>query len=233
MNEWRQQKQIPERAFRGVIFDMDGTLTRTNDLIFASFNHVAEKYCGRRFTDEEVIGLFGPPEEGALAKVVAPSACDAAMDDLCEFYRTHHGTMAGLHDGIDAVLRLLFQAEIPMAVFTGKGRRTATITLEEVGIARYFDMLVTGSDVVAHKPDPEGITRVTEAWELHPSEVLMIGDALPDVVAARAAGVTPVAVLWDSYDRERVLRALPPYVFERVSDLTSWLSTSLTARTGC
>jgi HAD superfamily hydrolase (TIGR01549 family) len=217
-------------SFRGVIFDMDGTLTRTNELIFASFNHVAEKYCGRRFSVEEVIALFGPPEEGALSKVIAPSSCHDAMDDLCAFYKANHRVMAGLHDGMTAVLDLLRFSRIPMAVFTGKGRRTATITLEEVGIASYIDMLISGSDVAAHKPSPEGIQKVVEAWEMEPSEVLMIGDAMPDLIAARAAGATPVAVLWDSYDRERVLKAEPEYVFHRVDDLKGWLSASLSVR---
>jgi HAD superfamily hydrolase (TIGR01549 family) len=219
-------------SFRGVIFDMDGTLTRTNELIFASFNHVAEKYCGRRFSVEEVIALFGPPEEGALYKVIGPSSCGNAMDDLCAFYKANHRAMAGLHEGMTGILDLLRDSEIPIAVFTGKGRRTATITLEEVGISSYIDLLVSGSDVVAHKPSPEGIQKVVGAWEMEPSEVLMIGDAMPDLIAARAAGATPVAVLWDSYDRERVLNAEPEYVFHHVDDLKGWLSASLSARQG-
>jgi HAD superfamily hydrolase (TIGR01509 family) len=140
--------------------------------------------------------------------------------------------MAGLHDGMTAVLELLRTSRIPMAVFTGKGRRTASITLEEVGISSYIDMLVSGSDVTAHKPSPEGIHQVVKAWEMQPSEVLMIGDAMPDLIAARAAGATPVVVLWDSYDRERVLEAEPEYVFHRVDDLKNWLSASLTERQG-
>jgi HAD superfamily hydrolase (TIGR01509 family) len=217
-------------SFKGVIFDMDGTLTRTNELIFASFNHVTEKYCGRRFSAEEVIALFGPPEEGALSKVVAPASCNEAMDDLCAFYRANHRTMAGLHEGMTGVLEILRASQIPIAVFTGKGRRTATITLEEVGITSYVDLLVSGSDVVAYKPSPEGIHSIVEAWGMAASDVLMIGDAMPDLTAARAAGATPVAVLWDAYDRKRVLEAEPEFVFHRVDDLNRWLSASLSIR---
>jgi pyrophosphatase PpaX len=223
-------RQFPHASFRGAIFDMDGTLTRTNELIFASFNHVAEKYCGRRFSVEEVIGLFGPPEEGALAKVIDPASCGPAMDDLCAFYREHHRVMAGLHDGMSGVLEVLRDAGIPVAVFTGKGRRTATITMEEVGITQFVDILVSGSDVESHKPSPEGIRKVARAWGIDPAELLMIGDAMPDMIAARAAGAIPVAVLWDAYDRDRVLASRPPYVFHRVGDLKEWISASLEGR---
>jgi HAD superfamily hydrolase (TIGR01509 family) len=223
-------RQALHLSFSGAIFDMDGTLTRTNELIFASFNHVAEKYCGRRFSVEEVIGLFGPPEEGALAKVIEPASCEPAMDDLCAFYKANHRAMAGLHDGMTGVLGVLRAAGIPVAVFTGKGRRTATITMEEVGITHFIDILVSGSDVASHKPSPEGIRKVARAWKMDPSKILMIGDAMPDMIAARAAGAVPVAVLWDAYDRENVLASEPPYVFHRVEDLRGWLSASLEAR---
>jgi HAD superfamily hydrolase (TIGR01549 family) len=212
-----------QRVVAGVIFDIDGTLTRTNELIFATFNHVAAKYCGRTYSTREIIALFGPPEEGALIPIVGAERLDAAMDDLCEYYRRQHGAMAGLHDGMEEVLAFLKSRHIPLAVFTGKGRRTAQITLEALGIEGYFDMIVSGNDVVRHKPDPEGILKVIEAYALPPSHVLMIGDAVGDITASRAAGVTPVAVLWDSYDKERVARAGADMVFHEVSGLLAWL----------
>ncbi len=48
-----------------IIFDMDGTLTRTNQLIFDTFNYIAGKYEGRRYSEQEITAMFGPPEEGA------------------------------------------------------------------------------------------------------------------------------------------------------------------------
>ena len=52
--------------FKGIIFDIDGTLTSTNQLIFDSFNHIAKKYLNRTFTDDEIISLFGPTEDAIL-----------------------------------------------------------------------------------------------------------------------------------------------------------------------
>ncbi|MEW6509935.1 MAG: HAD-IA family hydrolase [Bacteroidota bacterium] len=223
-----EQRPSDERSrVAGVIFDIDGTLTKTNELIFASFNHVAEKYVGRRYTPPEIIAMFGPPEEGALAQIVGDEAVGAAMDDLCRYYREHHGRLAGLHPGMQEMLADLRTHGVILAVFTGKGRRTTLITLEALGIDGYFDMIVSGSDLDRHKPDPEGIRRVLEQFGLPAAEVLMVGDSAGDVTAARGAGVTSVAVLWDSYDPERVLRASPDRVFYRVEDLASWFRTSV------
>jgi HAD superfamily hydrolase (TIGR01509 family) len=211
----------------GVLFDIDGTLTRTNELIFATFNFITTRYCGRTYEPREIIALFGPPEEGALIPIVGEERVDAAMDDLCDFYRTHHHAMAALHGGMDEVLAFLKATGVPLGVFTGKGRRTAMITLEALGIAGYFDLIVSGNDVVRHKPDPEGIRKFIEAFSLAPAEVLMVGDALGDVAASKGAGATSVAVLWDSYDRERVARAGADVVFEEVSGFLSWLKSDV------
>ena len=207
----------------GVLFDIDGTLTRTNELIFATFNFIAAKYSNRTYEPREIIALFGPPEEGALIPIVGEERLDEAMDDLCEFYRGHHRAMASLHEGMGDVLSFLGTKGIPLGVFTGKGRRTAMITLEALGIAGYFDMIVSGNDVLRHKPDPEGICRFIDAFGLAPAEVLMVGDALGDITASKAAGATSVAVLWDSYDGERVARAGADAVFHDVGGFFSWL----------
>ena len=52
--------------FKGYIFDIDGTITATNDLIFATFNHVADKYLNKSLTNSEIIALFGPTEDVIL-----------------------------------------------------------------------------------------------------------------------------------------------------------------------
>jgi HAD superfamily hydrolase (TIGR01549 family) len=205
-----------------VIFDIDGTLTRTNELIFASFNHLASRHLGRVFTPAHIVSLFGPPEEGALAKVFGPENIDALMDELCEFYQHHHREMAGVHPGIDELLTFLSERRYRLAVFTGKGRRTTAITLEELDLAKYFDLIVSGNDVVHHKPDPEGIRKVMEEFDLDPGEVLMVGDSLTDIKASRNAGVRVASVLWDCHDPERVLEAKAEFVFYSVGEMLSW-----------
>jgi HAD superfamily hydrolase (TIGR01509 family) len=210
-----------------VIFDMDGTLTRTNELIFESFNHVAEKYAGKRLNPHEIIALFGPPEEGGLAKVVGSEAVDGAMDELCEYYQSHHTRLAALHPGIDGILHYLKSRGVKLAIFTGKGNRTAEITLRELNIARYFDLVVSGSDVVNHKPHHEGITKVIERFALTPDDVLMVGDSLGDVKASRAAGVKVAAVVWDSYDKERLLEANADFVFHTVNEMSEWFKSHI------
>jgi HAD superfamily hydrolase (TIGR01509 family) len=201
---------------------MDGTLTETNELIFASFNHVMQKYLGKTFTPQEIIALFGPPEEGGLQKVLDARQVGTALDELCEFYSHNHAALARLHDGVEEVLQFLHSKEVFLAVFTGKGRRTATITLDAFNLTQYFDLVVSGNDVVNHKPHPEGIQKILSHFSLSPSQAIMIGDGMSDVKASRAAGVKMGAAVWDCYDKERVLAEKTDFVFQDVRQLHEW-----------
>ncbi len=212
---------------RCFIFDMDGTLTQTNQLIYDSFNYIARKYRDRTYTIPEITAMFGPPEEDALLSIVEPGEIDAVMEDYLSFYRANHSRLARLYPGIEETLRFLKERGRTIALFTGKGSRTTAITLEEFGLNAYFDAVVTGNDVENHKPSPEGIRRVLERFSLHPDDALMIGDAVSDVKAARGAGVPVVAVLWDSYGKERVLQMNADFVFHDVSEFHRWVRTEL------
>lgn len=209
-------------AYSCVIFDVDGTLTRTSELIFASFNHVALRHLKRTFAPSDIIALFGPPEEGALLQVFGPDHIDVLMQDLLEFYAANHAAMASLHHGMEDLLRFLRGKGVGLAVFTGKGRCTTSITLDALGITDYFDCVVTGNDVTHHKPHPEGILRILEHFGVGPHDALMVGDSLGDIKASRAAGVRVASVLWDAYDPARVREANPDCLFETVEGITSW-----------
>ncbi len=215
------------RSCRCFIFDMDGTLTQTNQLIYDSFNYIAGKYRGRTYSIPEITAMFGPPEEGALLAIVGPEEIDAVMEDYLTFYRANHARLARLYPGIEDTLRYLRDRKRTLALFTGKGSRTTAITLEEFGLDGYFEAVVTGNDVVNHKPSPEGIRKVLDRFSLRPDEVLMVGDAVSDVAAARGAGVPVAAVLWDSYGKERVLQMNADYVFHDVDEFHRWVRAEL------
>ncbi|MBP7543677.1 MAG: HAD hydrolase-like protein, partial [Ignavibacteriaceae bacterium] len=68
------------------IFDIDGTLTSTNQLIFDSFNHINEKYLGKTLTPEEIISLFGPTEEEIIVELFGENA-EKAISDYFIYYK--------------------------------------------------------------------------------------------------------------------------------------------------
>lgn len=209
------------KLFDGYIFDIDGTLTSTNQLIFDSFNFISKKYLNRTFTDEEIISLFGPTEDVILRQWCS-DRYEEARNDYYKYYRDHHG-IAGLYDGIKEILHILKSESYPIGIFTGKGREASLITLNKLEIDHYFDMIITGDDVENHKPSPEGILKFINHFKLKPEKVLMIGDSVSDVIASREAGIKIASVLWDSYGHEEVKTLNSDYYFYSVKDLNEFL----------
>jgi phosphoglycolate phosphatase/pyrophosphatase PpaX len=206
-----------------VIFDMDGTLTQTNQLIYDAFNDIAVRFQGRTYSPEAITAMFGPPEEGALLTIAGENRIDEAMHEYLKFYRAQHNDLARLYPGILDLLIWLKQRGVRLALFTGKGIHTTTITMEMFGLKPYFDFVVTGNDVVNHKPSSEGIRKILDHFSLSPDDVLMVGDSPSDVKASHEAGVRIAAVLWDSYSKEKMLQLKTDYVFHDVAEFSSWL----------
>jgi HAD superfamily hydrolase (TIGR01549 family) len=215
------------RSFRCIVFDMDGTLTNTNTLIFHSFNHLAEEYLGKRLTPEEIIAYFGPPEEGAVENMLGAEHLSEAMKKYYAFYSDRHNEFATLHEGMRDVLEFLKQHGVACALFTGKGRRTTEISLEKFGIADLFDVVMTGDDVAEYKPSGDGLRRIMRQLSVRPDETLMVGDAVSDIVAARDAGVPVASVLWDSYGKSDVLKMDSDFLFDTVPHFREWIATCI------
>lgn len=211
--------------FKGIIFDIDGTLTSTNELIFASFNFITQKYLGRKYSADEIISLFGPTEDRILEDMCGENF-EQAKKEYYDFYDDNHH-MADLYPGIEDILSNLKKKRILLSIYTGKGRKAAVITLKKLNIHDYFDIIITGDDVVNHKPSGEGITTFIEKFNLETDQVLMIGDAPADVKAARAAGVKIASVLWDSYSKEKVLQLNSDFIFHSVEELKNFLLSNI------
>ena len=211
-----------KNLFDGFIFDIDGTLTSTNQLIFDSFNFIAKKYLNKTFTDEEIIAMFGPTED-VILKEWCGEKFEEARTEYYKYYSDYHWKTK-LYSGIKEILDYLKSNNFPLGIFTGKGRDASMITLRKLNVVHFFDLIVTGDDVINHKPSAEGILKFVNHFGLRKERVLMIGDSVGDVKAAKKAGIKIASVLWDSYRREKVLTLESDYYFHSVEELGKFLT---------
>ena len=214
------------KNYDGIIFDVDGTLVQTHDLIFASFKHVAEKYLNKKITNEEIHSLFGPTED-VILKDWAQHRYDDARNDYYGYYESNHGEMASAFPGLPELVHLIKSKGIKLGIYTGKGRESTIITLKAVGMLEDFDLIITGDDVDKPKPSPEGINLFMEKFGLDKSRVLMVGDAHVDILAADAAGVKSASVLWDSLTAEKVKQLKPDYLFDDVVEFIEFIKENI------
>ncbi len=201
-----------------LLFDLDGTLVDTIDLIVASFRHVLEDLAGHPLTRQEIIDLFGPTEPAIIDRFAGPEQRQAAHDRFFEHYEQNHDRLVTLFPGIPELVREAAERGHPMAVITNKGRRTTAITLEKCGLAPYFPVVVTGDDVARPKPDPEGIRLALARLGTGPARAWYIGDSPVDVLAGRGAGTRTCAVTWGGVHPQEETLAQGPDALCRTAD---------------
>ncbi|MGD8778531.1 MAG: HAD family hydrolase [Ignavibacteria bacterium] len=214
------------KKLEAVIFDIDGTLTSTNELIFSTFNHVSNKYLDKTLSEREIVSYFGPPEDVILKELFTDNH-ELVINDYYEFYESNHKKMADLFPGMKEIILFLHKNKIPLGIFTGKGRKSALITLQQCSVENYFDIIITGDDVENHKPAPDGLEIIVDFLKVDKENTILVGDAPGDIKAARSAGIKIGSVIWDSYDKEKVISMESDYLFENVKDLEEFFYSTL------
>ena len=225
------QRSVPSptpnssRRLKGIIFDMDGTLTSTLPLIVHCVNEISELYLDRKMTLDQVIGTFGPPAREIVGRLTSPlgeSESRRAIDDYYECYNRELPHRALLFPGMEDLLHRLRESGKHLAVFTGVERKLMDLTLDTFRLRQYFHTLVAGDDVTRPKPDPEGVQLALRKLKLQPAEALMVGDSPNDVNAGKQAGVATAAALWSPEGRGDPTTAGPDYTFRSIRELSDF-----------
>ncbi len=186
-----------------VIFDLDGTLTRSEEGIWNSVKYAAEKL-GFPEPDAATLRKFiGPPLAYSFREYMGMD--DAMADKAVETYRERYNVV-GLFEnrvfpGIRRLLRTLKQEGWYIAVATGKPQLTSERVIAHFGLDKYIEKIVgPTADRKAEKTELI-LAALPEAWD----EAWMIGDRKFDIEGAIGAGVKSVGVGY-GYGSEAELR---------------------------
>jgi pyrophosphatase PpaX len=193
--------------FRTVLFDLDGTLIDSGEMILASFRHATWTVLAREIPDEELVAATG----GATIHDQMRAFDRDRVEELVEAYREHneplHDDLAAF-DGVEELLARLVREGRRLGVVTSKRRKTVDLAFRVLPIGEFFDAIVTADQVERHKPDPEPVLVALERLGAEPEDAAFVGDSPFDVGAGKAAGVFTVAVSWGGiHAEERLLAA--------------------------
>ena len=209
-------------TWRGVLFDLDGTLADTLDLILTSFRYTMRHHLGTEPPTDAFLASMGKPLPIQLHDYARSEAERLAMrDTYVEYQRSIHDEMVTSFPGAVSTLRALRQRGTRVGIVTSKGHRIGRRTLEVCGLSDEVEYVVFGDQVEHAKPHPEPVLKALDALGLSddPASVLFVGDSPHDVRAGRSAGTKTAAVGWAPIDR-RVLEAEQPDFFvQRLKDV--------------
>ncbi|KEO81639.1 pyrophosphatase PpaX [Tumebacillus flagellatus] len=194
-----------------VLYDLDGTLLDTNELIIRSFEHTLETHTPGQYTRADILPYMGEPLFQQMERF-APGR----SEELVKTYRRYN---IGQHDAlvvgfphVQDVLRELHERGIKQAIVTSKMRLTTEMGLKLCGLTEYLDAVVTSDDVEHHKPHPEALHKAMELLGADPASTLMVGDSPYDIGAGHAAGVATAGVKWSLRGEEGLRVHKPTYL---------------------
>lgn len=223
-----------------VLFDLDGTLADTVELILRCFRHTMEVHRGSAPPDEEWLVGIGTPLRDQLRVFAADEAeVERMAATYSAFQRTIHDGMVEAYPEALELVRALRDRDVPVAIVTSKRRGMAERTLDRCGFGELYQVLVGADDVTRGKPDPEpvhlALTRLGLGREglgrlesgrgepdgasagsagLNGGRVVFVGDSPYDLRAGRGAGVRTAAALWGPFDPALLHAESPDYLLE-------------------
>ncbi len=205
------------------ICDLDGTLVDS----FADIRGAMADalVCIGVEPTEELLGLCrrGIGLEVFYLRATERSPAGEDFDRFVNEYRRSYFENQGQSRAYDGVVDTLAELkrrhpDLTCAVATTKRTDMAVRVVQECGLAEYFDV-VRGSDGLPHKPDPAILEDIAETSDCDLAGAIMVGDTDRDVLAAKAAGATAVAVTYGGWTRSELETVEPDHLIDRFGDV--------------
>lgn len=202
-----------------VLYDLDGTIVDTNELIIETLDHVLRGICSLDVKRDEIIPHMGRPLDEQFRFFTGKSDVTELVAAYREYNLSRHDEMVSLFPNVLKVVKGLDAEGIVQGVVTTKMRATSERALGMFGLLPYMKTIVTIEDVTHPKPHPEPVLNAMAELGVIPEQTIMVGDSPFDVEAAKSAGATAVAVGW-SLKSPDVLRSFgAEHIIDDMADL--------------
>jgi len=220
----------PSRPRPAVLFDLDGTLIDSIELLLSSARHAFEGWQRKGPTDEEWIrGIGTPLVEQLRGFAASEDEVGLLLQRYRDYQHIHHDRLTRCYDDVPAVVAQLADRGHPMAIVTSKASVIAKRSLEWVGLHRFFPVVVGFDETTRHKPDPDPVLAALERLGASADQAAFVGDSPHDIHAGNAAGVLTIAAVWGPFDRETLAAARPNHFIGCMGDLPGVLEQAFAA----
>jgi len=217
-----------------IIFDLDGTLVDSGRDITNALNYASEPYGFKPLTVEETIMIIGEGLTRLIEKMIAAShgpagkaegnaaIRDDMIDRFIEYYTEHLADFTKPYTGIRETLEKL--GAYKKAVISNKRELLSKKLLEQLGLLKFFDMVLGSDSVSEKKPSAVPVKRVLETLKITPDKAIIVGDSDLDIQAGRGAGVATVSVTYGYSGREALRNA--DFIIDDIKQLLSLIGIS-------
>ncbi|MBH5320854.1 pyrophosphatase PpaX [Paenibacillus sp. GSMTC-2017] len=208
---------------RTMLFDLDGTILDTNELIIQSFLESLKGTVPEGFNREHIIPSMGQPLTDQMKLFSGLQEVDHLVASYREINLRLHDEMVKPFEHVVEVIEKLHSQGIQVGIVTTKMRLTTERGLKFVGIYDYVDAIVSIDDVTHPKPHPEPVSKAIKLLEADPATTIMVGDSTVDMQSAVAAGAIAVGVAWSLKGGQVLRDAGATYVIDDMKELYSFI----------
>lgn len=205
--------------YNTVLFDYDGTIMDTNEVVYNSWQHTFKKLTGKEGPDDLIYKTYGEPLKTCMATVFGDEERDNAVEIYREYQQKYFDKDTFLFDGVKELLVDLKDQGYKVGVVTSRLRETTMIGLKDKGIDNLFDLVVTAEDTKKHKPNPDPILKAVELIGAEKEKCIYIGDTNFDLLSAKNADVKSVLVGWAVAYHSQENKVAPDYEIKKAEEL--------------
>jgi len=206
--------------YETVLFDLDGTLIDSVDLIVDSYVHTFTTHGVPMRTRDEILAGLGTPLRIAFGKLTGdPAEIEAWIATYREYNLAHHDERVHAYPGTVAMVRHLKESGRRIGLVTSKNRSGANRGLELVGLGDTMEVIVAADDVTNPKPHPEPVLRALAQLAMPAGSCVFVGDSHHDVNSGRSAGVATIGVTWGPFDRRHLEEVAPDHYCDTPGEL--------------
>lgn len=217
-----------EKDIKLIIFDFDGTLADTHELIVKT-NQEAMKAMNYPVRDEEAIRkTIGLPLEAGI-RTLFPELKDEVIPAWCAMYRKVFDVLKTqivpiLFPEVKETLEWLHGKGYVLTVASSRHSSSLNAFLRDMGIAECFQYVLGADNVAKAKPDPEPVLQTLRDLGYKADEALVVGDMPVDILMGARAGAGTVGVTYGNSNRPELTKAGADYVLDHFSELKSVLN---------
>ena len=215
-------------AIQAVVFDLDGTLIDSRGDIARAMNEALVATGRAPLPESTIAGYVGDGARTLCARAANLEEGGAEIDELVQvFVASYAARPIERTTFYPYALEALDAASargLRLAICTNKPRIVTDVILEMLGISGRFQAIVAGGDTPQKKPSPEPLCRVAELLRMPSNKMVMVGDGLQDVLAAKAFGARSIAVTYGFTSRERLTACGPDVLLDSLTELDAWTS---------
>lgn len=205
-----------------VVFDLDGTLVDSKDLIYKSFQHTFEKFKPEHtLTQEELQSFLGPTLQQSFSRYFEEQQLEEIIAYYREYNHAHHDEFINEIPHVKETLSWLKEHEFDIAVMSNKLSDIVHMGLAKFDLEQYFEVVLGSEDVEKPKPDPIGILHACELLHRSSDDVIYVGDAPSDIQACKRMAAYSIAFIYDQRRAEEMQKEKPCAMIGDIKELVS------------